>query len=352
MSVSHQPTRHLVVIATAVLILAGCSEQPAPSAARSSGGGALMQHDIVRGPTPWTDRDFAYDPDAVRFAVFADLTGGEREGVFEIAVEQLNMLRPELIVNVGDLIEGSDDRSELDRQWDSFDARAQKARAPVFYTGGNHDLLGKEMRDVWQERVGPRFYYFRYRDVLFLVFDTEDYPADRLQEMAEMRREALDVAARRGWDAFSRTPYANMPEDKTGYISQLQSDYMVRALADNDDVRWTFLLMHKAPWKNGDMRSWNLIEQYLADRPYTVFHGHRHAYQLEQRNGRDYIRLATTGGDFQPENGLAVDQVVWVTVDGNGAHIANLQMSGILDKTGRLPLGGDNICLEIKDCYN
>jgi hypothetical protein len=187
---------------------------------------------------------------------------------------------------------------------------------------------------------------------LFLVLDTEDYPSDRLEEIAQMRREALDVAARQGWDEFRRTPYARMPEDATGYISQLQSDYMVRALADNADVRWTFLLMHKAPWKNGDMRSWNLIEKFLADRPYTVFHGHRHAYQLEERQGRDYIRLATTGGVFQPESGLAVDQVVWVTVDQDGAHIANLQMSGILDKTGHLPLNGDNICLEIKDCYD
>ena len=118
-------------------------------------------------------------------------------------------------------------------------------------------------------------------------------------------------------------------------------------LGRHPDVRHTFLLMHKAPWKNGDMRSWNLIEQYLGDRPYTVFHGHRHAYLREERNGRDYIRLATTGGVFQPENGLAVDQLVWVTVDQDGAHIANLQMSGILDKSGRLPLGGDNVTNDI-----
>ena len=352
MIVCHRPIHRLVAVFAALVLVASCSEQSAPTGSSTTGGRAVLEHDIVRGPTPWTDRDFVYDADAVRFAVFADLTGGERDGIFEIAVEQLNMLRPELIVNVGDLIEGSTDPRELNRQWDSFDARARKSRAPVFYTGGNHDLLGKEMREVWLDRVGPRFYYFRYRDVLFLVFDTEDYPRDRLEEVAQMRWEALDVAARQGWDAFRRTPYARMPEDQTGYISQLQADYMVRALADNADVRWTFLLMHKAPWKNGDMRSWNMIERYLQDRPYTVFHGHKHAYQLEERNGRDYIRLATTGAVFQPENGLAVDQVVWVTVDRDGAHIANLQMSGILDKTGHLPLNGDNLCLEIKDCFN
>jgi len=34
------------------------------------------------------------------------LTGGERERIFEIAVAQLALLRPEFIINVGDLIEG------------------------------------------------------------------------------------------------------------------------------------------------------------------------------------------------------------------------------------------------------
>ena len=145
-----------------------------------------MQHDIISGPTPWTDREFGYDPDTVRFAIFSDVTGGEREGVFEIAVEQLNMLRPELIVNVGDLIEGDASPSEINRQWDSFDSRARGAKAPVFYTGGNHDLQSEALRSVWQDRVGPRFYYFRYRDVLFLVFDTEDHSSARLREIAEL----------------------------------------------------------------------------------------------------------------------------------------------------------------------
>ena len=66
--------------------------------------------------------------------------GGERPRVFEIAVAQLNLLRPELIMNVGDLIEGgSTDLDELNAQWDSFDERASRALAPVFYAGGNHD---------------------------------------------------------------------------------------------------------------------------------------------------------------------------------------------------------------------
>ena len=326
----------------AALIITGTTQTQA--------GESTVRHDVAEGPKPWTDTPVNYDPGTVRFAVFADLTGGERDEIFEVAVAQLNLLRPELIVNVGDLIDGSTDRGQLDHQWDSFDERASKADARVFYTGGNHDLLGEEMRKTWEERLGPRYYHFRYRDVLFLVLDTEDHPDKRLREIAKLRREALKIAAEQGWEAFGKTEYANLPEDETGAISWGQSDYMIEALANNMDVRWTFVLLHKAPWAGDGVPSWLAIESALADRPYTVFQGHRHAYRHQQRNGRDYIRLATTGGVFLPDNGPTMDQIVWVTVDDEGAHIVNLKMSGVLDKTGNIPLDGGNLCMQYEDC--
>jgi hypothetical protein len=125
---------------------------------------------------------------------------------------------------------------------------------------------------------------------------------------------------------------------------------MVRALRDNPDVRWTFLLMHKAPWKAESMPGWQAVEEALEGRPHTVFQGHRHAYRYERRGSGDYIRLATTGGVQLPDNGRSMDQVVLVTVDDEGAHIANLLMSGILDKTGHIPLDGDTLCFEVATC--
>ena len=95
MILRRRPIRRLVAVLAALVLVASCSEQSTPAGSSASDNRALFVHDIVRGPLPWTDRDFAYDPDAVRFAVFSDLTGGERDGVFDIAVEQLNMLRPE-----------------------------------------------------------------------------------------------------------------------------------------------------------------------------------------------------------------------------------------------------------------
>jgi hypothetical protein len=88
----------------------------------------------------------------------------------------------------------------------------------------------------------------------------------------------------------------------------------------------------------------------LADRPYTVFNGHIHAYEHIERHGRDYIRLATTGGEQFPDVSMSIDHVTLVTVDDKGVDIANLRMSGIFDKTGKIPLGGDDVCFEMAVC--
>jgi hypothetical protein len=131
-----------------------------------------------------------------------------------------------------------------------------------------------------------------------------------------------------------------------------QSIHLVEAIAANPDVRWTFLFMHKAPWERAEETNFAVVEEALADRPYTVFNGHVHAYEHIERPGRDYIRLATTGGKQLPDLGRPMDHVTLVTVDDKGVDIANLLMSGVLDKKGHVPLGGDEVCFELEKCTN
>lgn len=310
-----------------------------------------LEHDIDGNRFPWTHENFDDADDRMTIAVFSDLTGGERPEIFKIAVAQLNLLRPELIVNVGDLIQGgTDNKEQINAEFESFDARADMAKAPVFYTGGNHDLNSIPLREVWEERYGRRYYHYRYKDVLFLVLDTEDSTAERMEEILVARDEAGVVLEEEGLEAFLQTEYSNLPEDGGGTIGEEQSDYFQQVIAENSDVRWVFLLMHKAPWLREDMLTFAAIELALEDIPYTVFHGHRHAYQYLQRNGRDYIQLATTGGVQLPNNGASFDQVMLLTLSGKELDIVNLRMDGILDKTGHVPLGGDDVCFDVLKC--
>ena len=335
----------LVVLVTALFSVAGCDRPDA-------GLGPDFQH-AVGNIKPWTHEQFDASDDKFTFAVFADLTGGERDPVFEIAVAQLNLLRPELIMNVGDLIEGdSNDEAGLTAEWNSFDARAKQARSPVFYAGGNHDLTGDMLRNVWESRHGPRYYHFVYKNVLFLVFDTEDNTAERMQEIFELRNEAIAIYKSDGPEAFARTEYASLPERSAGTIGPEQSAYFQAAIANNPDVHWTFLFLHKPAWQREGEETFSAIEAALTDRPYTVFTGHVQAFGYEERNGRDYIRLATTGGEQFPKAGRSADHMTLVTVDDQGVDIAHLLLSGILDKTGQIPLGGQDVCFELVACGN
>jgi len=333
------------ILALVLCILLGCSGSSTPP------DEPLFQHDLSGEVLPWTNEQFDAANDKFTFAVFSDLTGGERERVFEIAVAQLNLLRPEFIMNVGDLIDGgTENLDEVAAQWDSFDERAERATAPVFYAGGNHDLTGSVLQGVWDERVGRRYYHFVYKNALFLVLDTEDNTPERTQEIFEIRKAGIDVYMNEGPEAFAETEYANLPEKSSGNLTVEQSSYFVDAISNNPDVRWTFLFLHKAPWERAEETNFAAIEESLVNRPYTVFNGHIHAYEYMNRVGRDYIRLATTGGEHFPHLPASFDHVTLVTVDNDGVDIANLKMSGILDKTGHIPLDGDDVCFEVAVC--
>lgn len=261
----------------------------------------------VESRNPWTNLNFNNQQRAFQFAVITDRTGGHRPGIFATAVKKLNLLQPEFVVSVGDLIEGySEDRSQWALEWAEFQGKVQQLQMPFFYVPGNHDISNPAMSENWKRKFGRSFYEFRYNDVLFLALNSEDPPKEE--------------------------PFRFSPE---------QQKWVVDVLARNQDVRWTFVLMHKPAWTypNDDhtKSGWAAIEQALGERPYTVFAGHKHNYARFVRNGRDYIMLATTGGasKLRGTSDGEFDHVAWVTMKETGPVIANIMLDGIVDKDVR-----------------
>jgi hypothetical protein len=323
-----------------LLVVAGCSAGDSPG----------FEHDLTAAVTPWTHESPDEGADKLTLAVFSDLNGGERDGVFAVAARQLALLRPEIVVSVGDLIDAAtQDVVELTREWDAFDERAEQIGAPVFRVGGNHDLTGQVLRDLWAERYGPRYYHFLYKDVLFLVLDTEDHTEARMGEIFTARSAAVE-AAELGLEGAGEMEYYRMPERVTGNIGPEQSAYFQAVLAEHTDVRWTMLFMHKPVWIDDGDPEFVALESILAARPYTVFNGHRHSMSHTVKNGRDYIMLGTTGGSQGATDEMAFDHVTMVTVSGEGPSIAHLRLDGILDKTGTIPGGGEGMCFQASAC--
>ena len=251
---------------------------------------------------PWNHLDLNNSPAQFQFAIVTDRTGGHRPGVFPTAISKLNLLQPEFVMSVGDLIEGyTTDTARIRREWEEFTGFIDQLQMPFFYVPGNHDYINETMAAAWKARFGRDYYHFVYQDVLFLCLNSE---------------ERMRGAGR-------------------GYIDAPQLAYIQEALAANPKVKWTLVFLHQPLWDQEDAGLWPEVETLLASRPHTVFAGHRHRYVKHSRpHGGKYFVLATTGGGSSlrgPRFG-EFDHVVWVTMTDQGPILANLLLDGIWDE--------------------
>ncbi len=308
-----------------LLAVAGCKQQiPLPD----------FQHGITEGAKPWTSEDFEATEEDFTFAIISDLNGGERPGIYSQAVRQLNRLDPTFVLSVGDLIDGgTEDTVQLKKEWDSFDARTRELKMPFFYLGGNHDLTNMAMRDFWKNRYGPRYYHFRYKDVLFLMMDSEDYSEKRMMEIYHARDTAIRILDGYMEGDYRESTYYHMPERRVGNLGMEQVAYFRKVLENNQDVRWTFVLMHKPLWMREGEGNLMPMEEALEGRNYTVINGHFHTYSHRKRNGMDYLILGTTGGSQAPEDPNSFDHITLVHM-AEQPEITHLKMEGVLDITG------------------
>src|SRR5947199_8974171 len=77
----------------------------------------------VEDRNPWTNLKLNNDPREFRFAIISDRTGGHRPQIFSKAIERLNLLQPEFVVSVGDLIEGyTEEKEKMETQWKEFNS--------------------------------------------------------------------------------------------------------------------------------------------------------------------------------------------------------------------------------------
>ena len=295
-------------------------------------------HEIPNAPYPWTSTAFELEEEDFTFAIISDLTGGERDGVYSTAVNQLNRLDPTFVLSVGDLIEGgTEDTVQLIKEWNSFDDRTKSLNMPFFHLGGNHDLTNPTMRKIWNKRYGNTYYHFVYENVLFLMLDSEDYGDERMMEVYEARSEAMKIVRGEVEGKFEDTEYASMIESKVGGMSDKQFQYFKNALDKNPDVKWTFVLMHKPVWMREDGLGLGRLEETLKGRNYSVINGHFHSFSYRKRLGQDYTMLGVTGG-FQPENdSMSFDHVTLVRM-AEKPIVTHLKMEGILDETGKVPV--------------
>jgi hypothetical protein len=288
--------------------------------------------------------------DLVRFAIIADLSGGEREGIFKVAGKGIDAMQPDFILAVGDFIEGgTEDIDVLNEEWSTFKANLGNENLIFFPAVGNHDISNSVMREWYEKTIGPRYYHFRYKNILFLIVDTEDFSDDFFSHMKKARNEAIAIYKTNPED-FPSTEYAKMPERIYGVMRPEQTEYFLDAINENKDVTWTFIIVHKLIWKDDNDKEFKKLEAALSGSNYTVFNGHVHTYEHTKRLDNDYIQLATSGGEQFEDMQNNMDHIMWVSVDKDGPKYLNIKLDGMRDKEGNIPAGGNDLCFEVHNC--
>jgi len=324
----HNRVRWSVLLCGVLLAaLAAACQRPKPYGA----------FELAPGSTPHTQLEFQNQSERFQFALIGDRTGGQRPGVFDATIARLELLQPEFVISVGDLIEGySDDPEELRDMWADIDRSVDKLDMPLLTVPGNHDTGNEVMRQVWRERNGRDYYYFVYKDVLFLMLNTEDPPVElpsKTLEQITYFKKLVKEDPLKARELVENNPKARNEIDLPVAISDAQVDYFREVLDRYRDVRWTFFILHKPAWEY-DAPNFERIEALAQDRPYTMFAGHQHNYQRTVRHGRDYIRLGTSAGIWHHQGKGNMDHITWTTFTDDGPIIANLLLTGILDQDG------------------
>jgi hypothetical protein len=246
---------------------------------------------------PLLDRQWSNDPLKFDFIVVGDKWSGghDKWPIFDRAMAEINLLRPDFAITVGDMIPGHVvTREEWDAEWATFHSHADVLEVPLFLTPGNHDISNPEMYHLWREDFGSTYYSFDYMNCHFLVINTEEERFDGRGEV---------------WNRM---------------IEFVETD-----LSKSTDARHTFLFMHKPMWRDDRYEDdWARIDAALGARRFTAFAGHTHTLELDDTRPQRHIVVAATGGgiSLSPLRELGeFDHYTKVVVDGDSVHLAIIE---------------------------
>lgn len=213
-------------------------------------------------------------PRVQRIAILPDRTTGRAWGIpyLHAAVEDLNIVRPDAVFTVGDMVQGyTRSTARWNSEVDEY-LQAVGKLSPAFYpTAGNHDVISGSRKtgdatfaDRYRERFGPVWYSVELDLATVLVLFSDEGLGDSKMAFSEKQlawiASALESAAKRGQPIF--------------------------------------LLMHRPMWRYNSAK-WNDLVQPLLEKAGVdaVIAGHFHALQRDADvGGVQYHIVGTCGG--------------------------------------------------------
>lgn len=266
--------------------------------------------------------------DVFHFVVFGDRTGGPAEGIKVLAqaVEDANLLDPDLVMTVGDLVNGYNQTSEWMKQMEEFQFTMSKLKMPWFPVAGNHDIYWRkdakkpeakpprEHEESYEKHFGPLWYWFEHKNTGFLtLFSDEGHPDGRERNFGDREQQQ---------------------------ISKTQLNWIATELEKMKRLQHIFVFLHHPFWwgERYPGNNWDEVHKLLVanGNVRAVLAGHIHQMRYDGvRDGIGYYALATTGGSLTPgmeyEYFGLLHQFNVVTVRSNGFSMASIPVGGVFD---------------------
>lgn len=259
------------------------------------------------------------EDDAFGFVVFGDRTGGPPEGIQVLAqaVGDTNLLDPDLVFTVGDLVQGYNTTEQWVAQANEYKQTMAKLRMPWFPVAGNHDIYwrgpGKpagEHEQNFETHFGPLWYAVEHKKCWFIALHSDEGNPQTGE------RNFRDPAAQR--------------------ISEAQFTWLQGILDKAKGGRHVFVFLHHPRWLARYGEDWQRVHQALAKagNVKAVFAGHIHNMQFGGiRDGIEYYTVASVGAHLEmelPEAGF-LHQFHVVTVRPEGIVVAALPVGAVMD---------------------
>lgn len=261
------------------------------------------------------------------FVVFGDRTGGPAAGIKILAqaVADTNLLAPDFVITVGDLINGYNDDAAWKAQAVEYSTTMRKLACPWFPVAGNHDLYyrGKDAERTshdanYEAHFGPLWYAFAHKNCWFIALHSDE------GDPATGERSFNKAAAQK--------------------MSAAQFAWLTRVLARARGAEHVFVFLHHPRWLKQHEKAdygddWERVHALLraAGNVSAVFAGHIHRIRYDgARDGIEYFTLAAVGASLATDVPRAgyLHHINVVTVRKERIDVATIPVGATIDPRG------------------